>query len=460
MAKDVIETVMGAFSTTINLNEGVVLVTPSQQIKKTKAPIPEVDKLGDIASWGSNNNFPKEVIDTIKKNDLILAVRERKIEMVYSGGVRYGYYEATNTEGNDSEKKARKLVELQIPEIDEFLDNTAIDAYCHDALSDHFTFANFYPRLRKNLKGDKIARLEVSDAVHTRLSLQDKNGDILKAYVNANYHLGRGVDSDDTLKIDALNPYFNVVEQLMDPKKSDFIAPMRHQRDGNVYYALASWDGVRTIGWLDVAYFVPQLKKFLLQNVMKTKVLITVDQLYWPTVYSDWNNMDTKAKEEARQDLIDTVVSTTSSTDKAGGTLTLPKVWDKEKGIYKELVEVKALDLNFDSIGKNEDSQEAETHIYRAWGMQASLAGMPPGGGHNAGSGSDLRVGRNNFTLDNKIHADWVLKPLKWIAEFNGWSKRHGNGNKIFFYFENHMITTLDKGTETKELKEPGNGNS
>ena len=438
---------------TIDKVSSTVLTTSNKSIKKGKPVIKETDKLGKMAAWGLNNLFPNEVIDDLRKSDLLAPVRERKIEMLYSGGLRYGLMEG--------EGENRKLVPKNIPEIDEFLRNSNINAYCKDALSDHFTFYNFFPRIRKNLGKSKIVRLEVSDAVHTRLSLQDKNGDIKQAYVNANWKLGRAYNSPDTLTIDALNPYFDVVQQLRESKSSDFIAPIRQQRDGNIYYDIAPWNAIRSIGWLDVAYFVPQFKKFLMENIMKTKILISVDPEYWTTVYNDWKNMSKADKTKAKQELIDKVVEHTKSDENAGGTLTLPKVWDREAKAYRDYVTINPLKLNFESGTYNEDSQEADAHIYRAWGLQGSLIGMTPGKNHNAGSGSDQRVARNNFVLDNKIHMDTVLQPLEWIAEFNGWNNKYGtDDSKLYFFFHNYFTATLNSGAEVQTTIEKAHGDS
>lgn len=444
----------------ISHSSGVMMLTPAEEIKKAKkAVIQEVDEDGNMAPWGKNNLFPQEIVKQIEKSDLAPAVLEKKCGLVYSDGLRYGVMEI-------NEKGEEAFRPLQIPEIDEWMHHTAIKFYLSDALSDHFTFYNLFARFRLNLKGDKVARLEVSDACHTRLGIQNKSGAIDMAYVNANFDLGsRNSESSDTLKIDALDPYFGTAAQmksLAERGKGDFIMPVRAQKRGRIYYELAPWHGLLGSGWIDVAHFVPQFKKHLLKNQMTVKLIIKVDSEYWPLKYGkkEWDKFTFDEKTEKQKEFLNKVIETSQGTDNAGNALLLPKEWNEVAGEYREYVTVEPLKQELTGGEYNEDSQEADYHIARALGLPPTLAGITPGKGNNSGSGSDQRVAHNNFLLDSKMDMDRVLAPLDVIAEFNGWNEKYGEGKRLVWLFQSYYVATLNSGSEVQSKIEKANGDS
>lgn len=444
---------VGNYDVMYHRASGAVMMTPAEATPKASKPvIKEIEELDGIAPWGSDNLFPQNVVKDVEKSDLIPTIIDKMGKMLYSGGLRYGILQ--NTEGGQKE-----LAPLQIPEIDNWLENTGIEWYLQDACHDHFTFRNVFARMRKNRKGDKIARLEVADACSVRLGLQNNRGDIDKAYISYNWSEYSPTDKR-VLKIPALDPYFNVPGQLLENKGFDFIAPIRQQVSNRVYYEVPAWNGIRTIGWLDVAYFVPQFKKYLMQNQMTVKLIIKVDPLFWLKKFEGkWENWNGDEKQEAKESILDQIVQTTKGNEKAGGALMLPMDWNQEKGVSRDLITVEPLKQELVGGEYNQDSQEADFHITRAF-LPPNLIGITPGKGMGAGSGSDLRVARNNFVMDSKMDMNRILMPLKWISEFNGWNSAHGQGNKITWWFENYYVATLNSGGEVQNTVEKANGDS
>lgn len=449
---------IGAVTFLTSSAKGVLMMTPAEEIKKSKPLIQEVEKDGKLAPWGVNNLFPQEVVSMIEKSDLACSVLEKKCGIIYADGLRYGTL-AMNEKGEET------FTPLKVPEIDDWLQHTAINFYLADALSDHFTFYNVFARFRLTLNGQKIGRLEVSDACHSRLGVQNANGEIDKAYLNANFDQGRNSEDKDTIVVDALNPYFGTVLQMQElakKGKGDFIMPVRAQKRGRIYYELMPWFGLLGIGWLDVAFFVPQLKKYLMKNKMRINLVIKVDSEYWNIKFGkkEWAAMTTETKIEKQKKFLDEVIATSQGTEKAGNAFLIPQEFDQVSGKYREYITIESFETAKDSGEYIEDSQEADYHIARALGLPPTLAGITPGKGNNSGSGSDQRVAHNNFILDSKMDMDRVLSPLDVVSEFNGWNTAYAGEGKLVWRFQSYYVATLNSGSQVQSKLEKAHGDS
>jgi len=423
--------------------------------KEPKQVVKDIDELSGVAPWGSDNLFPQNVVKDIERSDLIPTVLEKKAAMLYSGGVRYG------TVNNVNGKKV--LEPINIPEIDNWLEETNISQLLADACSDRFTFYNIFFRLMLTADRSKIARVKVEDATTVRLGLQNSRGLIDKAFVSANWADGASAEDKETLKFAALDPYYNVAEQIEATSAYEYILPVRSQRRGRVYYELAPWDALRTIGWLDVAYYVPQFKKFLMENQMTLKYLIKIDDALWPMKFGneEWKQMTRDKQLEAKKDFVQELVKNAKGTLKSGGALTIPKEFNQISKKYEELVTLEPLKQVIEGGEYVEDSQEADFHICRALGVAPTLVGITPGKGHNSGSGSDQRVARNNFVLDSKMDQESVMSALRAVSEYNGWNEANaGDGKRLNWWFENYFTATLDSGSGVQKTIEKANGDN
>ncbi|HMT30417.1 MAG TPA: hypothetical protein PKD91_14175, partial [Bacteroidia bacterium] len=78
-------------------------------------------------------------------------------------------------------------------------------------------------------------------------------------------------------------------------------------------------------------------------------------------------------------------------------------------------------------------------------GVDPAIIGMTPGKGIGAGSGSDKRIAFNVYVSLCQADRDIILEPLNFIRDYNGWDP------ELEFRFKYPMITTLDKGKESKQ---------
>ncbi|MOA12613.1 hypothetical protein D3C78_1326240 [compost metagenome] len=82
----------------------------------------------------------------------------------------------------------------------------------------------------------------------------------------------------------------------------------------------------------------------------------------------------------------------------------------------------------------------------RALGIDGTLVGDGPGKKMGAGSGSDKRIAYNIYCSLLQTHRDKLLKPLDFIADFNGWTDRLQG---LKFRFRDIRLETLDKSHKT-----------
>lgn len=438
--------------------DGVMMVeavpTTSTPKKEPQQVIKRLDTQDDkIAYWGGNNQFPQEVVKDIEQSDLLGPALEKKAGMLYSGGLVYGRKVI-------DENGVRQIEPFVDPEIDDWLRYTNSQLFNQDMCSDHFTFYNCFPRFMLTADRKRIARMEVADATSVRLGRQDNKGRINKAYLNADWS---AAERKDDIPIDALSLY-NIPQQIKAGKAHEYILPLRQQKNGRIYYQLAPWNGLRANGWLEVAKAIPEFKKFLMQNQMTIKLVIKVDQDYWPALFKEgeWEKKKLSEKQSFKKDFFTQLVKDMKGNEKAGGFVHIPKKWQETArgSEYREYISVEPFGQAFKGGEYLEDSQEADFHIMRAIGVPPTLMGITPGKGHNSGSGSDQRVARNNFVLDSKMDMERILTPYDIVSEYNGWNERFGKGGRLAWWFENYYVATLDSGNDIQETQEKANGDS
>lgn len=419
-----------------------ILATTPTTASQFSGGTPVLDRLrntSEIAWWGGANQFPQDVIRDISTTSLMGAVIDRKVDMLVSGGLGYGTVEFDPATGQE------RIKPLRIPEIDDWMEDTNIPLYLHEAARDWYTFYNIFPELTMGRAKDRIVGIECKDASQMRLGTMDDKGMISSAYLG-DWANSAGFTNYDA-KLYALDPYFRVPEQVLQKAKAKYILPVRVLDRGQFYYGIAPWNGLRASGWLDVARRVPVLKMHLLQNLMHLRYHFEISELYWPKKYKDWDS-----KSEAEQ--LSLMTAEVANFDKwargekgQGGTYWSSMFQAAHDKSLESYVKINEMKMSLPEGAYLQDAQEADFIICRDLGLKPSLHGISPSkSGASAGSGSEDRVSRTNHILDNKLHADKILAPLNVVRKVNGWRK------DIRFYFNNYYAATLDRTMQVGKM--------
>jgi hypothetical protein len=390
---------------------------------------------GLISPWGEDNLFPQAVVKDIEKNTVLPSILERKAATMYGGGLVYGTIEGVEANG------AKRFVGQYIPEIEDFLEGSAVDRYAFEALVDINTFANAFPELILSKDRKKIVGISTQDATWCRYSLP-KKGVVEFVYINANWDNGGSATDDYVVKVPVIDPYYDAAGALAARTDSfKYIYPLSIPSPDKALYQLASWNSVRRSGWLEVAAAIPEFKKMLFKNQLSVKYLVEIHSAYWEWKYGDWEGLAI----DERRTLIETELKAfndvMSGTNGAGKTVMTTTLLDKRTGLEVSAFKITAIDDKLKDGIYIEDSQEASSHIYTAVGYAPSLMGVSPGKGmgEGAGGGSEPRVLFSNFISTAQFHMNLVLEPLNLIARYNNWTV---NGKPIRFRFLPPLVMT------------------
>lgn len=416
------------------------------QENEKSATIKRMEDKGILAPWGDNNTWPQQLIEDVRKSDLIPMIVEQKTKLLYSGGVVYGKLNVVDG--------VETMERMAVPEIDEWLKKTRINRYLYEAGYDKYMFYNFFPELVLNDKKSMITRIYNHDASECRLGRQKKSGKINKVFLSANWDGSQ--KADNMLRIDALDPYYDVADQIRRGQKIRYILPMRTVHMGNKYYDIPTWNGVRVSKWFALSQSIPEFKINLMKNQMTIKYHIEIDEAWWAWRFKGWGDLKNSKREELMKDEVKSFEKFMKGEKKAGNTLLSSKRRDPhDKGMDWSSWTIHEMKFQLPDGAYVEDSQEADFHIARAHGIDPTLIGISPSRSKtSSGSGSDKRVARLNHLMDSKSDQDQILEPLQVISEYNGWDKKHNDGAPIHWWCKNYFVATLDRSSSVQENPE------
>lgn len=434
------------------LNGGIMMADKDSKAPKNTQTITKIDSTrqpGNICPWGEDNLFPTNVYNEAKKSTIIPQALSLKARMIYSGGIVAG------TLKEDGDKDV--FVPLRGKEKDNFRSfyrRAQIDTYIMKAAENFVWFRSFFPEIRMSVDGKEIADIDCQPSRECRFEWQNSRGIVENVYLDADWE-SANLDgtSKTTIKRPALNPYFNLVDQLKDTRASNLIYPVSYPGVGEKFYHLAEWNSVRESGWLDVSLSIPKFKKALLKNQMTIKYVITVDINWWKWKYPKWDTYDAKKRAKLKKEELSEFVKYMKGEENAGSAFMLSAYYDPSTRQYYGGWEIKALDDKLKDGIYIEDSQEASSHVLSAVGMDPTIVGILPGKGFGAGSGSDKRVAFNIQISLMKPYQDLVLKPLELKRDFSDdWT------DEMIFQFNSPLINTLNSGEEITINKYNSNG--
>lgn len=411
--------------------KGAVLVTTRKESYKGVSPVLKaMEDSGEVAYWGANNDLPQRVIADTKKYPLMRGVVDLKCGMLIGDGVRYGtvrWDETTRTE----------LFEPQsLPEIDDFLEESNFNLYLSEAARDWYMFANIFPEFRMNRGYTKVLGMGCFDASHVRLHTQNKtSGDIETAYI-ADWC---NADAQSAIVRPALDPYYDVAEQLLEMRKPRAVLPLRDLGLGQFYYGETPWDGLRGNGWFDLAIRIPELKNLLLQGLMNIRYHIEIDERYWIQKWPDWNKKDQATRIDLQSKEVD-AIETWLKKDGINGAFMSSMKGSTTGTDQISLVKINEKRIVIPEGSYLEDSQEVDFIFCRDMGLKPSLYGISPSkSGSSPGSGSEDRVARTNHILNCRRDMDKLLQPLSVVRKVNNWPK----GTR--FWLAGYHAATLDR---------------
>lgn len=400
--------------------------------------------------WGDDNKWPQNLVETCKKSDLINPIIRWKTKRIYSHGLVYGTLQYKEVNGETVEV----LKPIRDPEIEAGLKRTNIKRYLREAAHDLTKFGNVFTQLLmgKDYKNAAhVSGIYAHDATECRLGKQDlKTGKINECLISAVWGDKSEPDEKEMQRLPVLDPYYDVVDQVKEQKKPNYILPTRALIDGHKYYQVPDWYGIIESGWLKLAEEIPRFKAALMNNMIFPKWHIEVHKNYWPQTFADWQSKTLKEKKAIYQSEYKRFLDQLSTSSKAGSVIMTTYDYDKESKQEYSLWKVKPIETSNQDGSFLADSQEADFHIIRAFGIPPVLIGVNEKGGLGAGSGSKERISEINYQLSLKDELDLLLEPLDIVSEINGWNDKYKNEGGLIWWTKQYYAATLDLGDKPK----------
>jgi hypothetical protein len=281
---------------------------------------------------------------------------------------------------------------------------------------------------------------------HCRYSLQDQYGDVNWCYVNANWP-DAAYDSKETIKLPVVDSIFGTPEEVREAEYHQFVYALSYPT-GKTYYQLASWNGIRKNGWLELANSIPEWKIAIMKNQISVKYHIEFPDYYWTEKFGEeYSNWSAEKQAKARRKEFLRFNEILKGYKNAGKNISSSFKTDKATGKRFAGVEIKLIGEKFAEGVYLEDATEATIKIFSALGWDPSTFGITPGKGGVNRSGSDKRESFNIYLSFITPHADILLKPYDFISDYNGWNNEE---MEIKWSFNKPLMQTLDQVTPSE----------
>lgn len=396
---------------------------------------------GDIYIWGNDNLYPQQVIRDAWKNTLIPATLSFKAELLYGGGLTFGYEE----EGPGGKMNLRPAVS-EFPEINRFIESRNIRRYTRQASKGYYWQKNIFPEFILSRDRRHIVSLASQRPEYCRYIKEDKTDDLKRVAISANWEaIGLSYKDKYTSVVDMIDPYDpEAIDKLRTEKTFKYIYPVSDANPGTNYYQQAEWHTVRTSGWLKVVEEIPKFKKALFENQMTIKYMIEISTWWWEWKYPGFTQYPTDKKKQLMEEELTNFENFMTGSESAGSSFMTTIQSDPTRGKEYKGWNIQAIDNKISDGLHIEDSQEGNSHIMYALGVDPVLRGFTPGA-KMASGGSEKRVAWNNHMLITKPHQDDILEALYFIRDYNGWDPN------LKFWFKNYYQATLDVAKEPQQ---------
>lgn len=449
-----------------------VVITPSRP--KTSAVVKKIATALEVAPWGEDNRFPQNIIKELESSGVAQATLKWKAREYWGTGIVYGKVVDINANNEEVFKIAKRG---EFKEVDEFWKINNIPLYFAENSLDFTYFANSWAELIFNKAGDKIAGLVSQEACDCRLKQMNDKGIVDTVYLSKLW----GYTSDQFVKFDKnkkvrgaytdlstvtevdgifvkelplANAYFPLdsAKAIQEKKKKSFILPISDPSPNKSYYQLASWDGCRQAGWIEISALIPEMLKMLYKNSYTIKCHIEIDHSYFELRFgaTEWAGMDAIKRNAARNEILEMMDEFLTGTENAYKTFISYFGVDKVTG--KEIGGIRITPLEF----KNQTDKDlltsgtANSEIMFSMLVNPNILGAGKPGGVYASNqgGSNIREGKIQHDSSQHLDRQLLLSPFNLIRDFNNWDPN------LEFRFRDTVLTTLDTGKETKtEIK-------
>lgn len=438
----------GDISITGGKSQALISFASSKQADATVSTVQfyTEDSIGEVASWGKNNDYPQQLLTKIRKNGAALSA------LRVSRKAHYGSGFILAEEKHD--EKGKRIIEQkcihEYPIVNTFWKKNQMKRFYREIITDLEYFAIAFVEYVVSKDFKTINRVKRQKAAECRFELMDeKSGTIKHVYISTKWAEGVDLSSAYVAKVPLIDSYWSaeeVKEYCKINKISNFVRVIFYPLVDESYYPKAEWHSVVNSGWLDIANSIPKFKKAFLERQLNIKFMIEVYEEYFERKHKgDWEDFTPERRKELQDEFVTQIDDALRDPEKAGGSI-MSIAYKDDDGKPQSGLKITAVDNKLQDGAYLEDTSAGNQEILTAIGVDPSLIGAGiPGGKLGAGSGSDKREAWFILSALMKTNRETTLEPFEFIQEYNGWPAELTGG------FEDTVLTTLDKnptGTE------------
>lgn len=417
------------------LTEKSALITPRAQdilgARPTMGIIDPmtVDQSQDVVYWGSDNNFPAMIRDQAYKNPIIPRAILFHANMVAGAEIL-----PVQKDYDENNKPIHRIV--RDPEIWEYLDSAGHRRYMRESASDLYWYQNIFPEFIITKNRQKIAQLSPNEAMFCRWATQNSKGICTEVIHNANWPNARRNHQYSEI-IPAIDPYaYDMVEALReDSKKFKVIYPASYPSPGALFYQTAFWDGIRQSKYLEFLSRIPEIKNQILKNKIKPTFHVQLPMTHWERWFgAAWQEADHVKKQRLKEDYLQTLEDILTSQEGAGSAFVTEYGSSTTDNSLAEKWEITAIEDKTLEGTYIQDNIDATVQLLAAMALDPALIGYSSKESGTRNGGSDKFQSLQNYLVTMSPFNDIILEPMRFMARFNGWTKKYPRFDFIATY--------------------------
>lgn len=410
----------------------------------TSLQAPEDLAKGDIASWGSNNLLPYEMIADVENTGVLSGAIEMKARIAIGNGPKV--CKVVNIDANGNEEL--EFVNDQMLEDWMELSNFHVDSY--SLAKDLLSTGNPFDQLVLNKDRNFIAAFQRIDPSECRFSKM-KNGHSEFIYTSsdwAKYHNTSNVAEDIHMgKIPLLNKNFPHIDLMSRTKGLNFAMSYQYPLFGRKYYAQPLWWPARE--WVKMAQGIPELKKSMVRNQMNINYIVEIHPLFWENYNPLFKSADEKKRIEIMEEFYDAVEESLVGGENAYKSLFSTTIPGLNGGESSPGIKITSIEDKLKEGKLLVDSAAANSEILFSLLMNPAIIGADtPGGPYSggAGSGSNIRETFLTQVIIMEIERKLISRRFTVAKHFNKWDPAYT------LRFPNKILTTLNSGANTAPI--------
>ncbi len=445
----------------------------------------------DVVPWGEDNRFPQNIEKLMLYCGMGKEALNWKVKALYGAGIVPGKITGYSEDGKSEIFKPLDIA--QYPNVYKFLRSAKLPRFYLEFLVDWVWYANCFPEMILSNDCTLITGMVHQESNNCRYKQMNDKGVVDTMYLS---HLW-GYTNDELVKfdpqkrvmgaastaqvvnyvdgvyikqLDVIDMYDPVasLKAIADTQKNrpdgalrSAILPVHYPSPNKPYYQLATWDGARLSGWLEIAIKIPSLIKNLYNNSFNLKYHVELPEaLLWEQaggkdVWLGLKGAEGAAKKkQVKKKILEELDKFLRGDENAGKTFVSFFSIDQVKG--EELGRVKITPLTATNTLDKEllASASANSEILFAMGINPDIIGASMPGGAYGGNkgGSNIREGKLVYDALLTLERQVILEPLYLVRDYN----REIGGDiqweeDIVFKIRDVELTTLDKNTGTEK---------